>query len=241
MFRAGCKVLTTMCLLVLLAAVALWIRGYWVSDGVMYDDGKGSCVSAASYAGGLHVELAKQPSFPATHRIVFAPLRTGEVSGDVCAAPGPRPAWRYFHNKTRASNWHSRYQYTNFEKERGWAGFVVAEEQDLLNNIGMAQEGIRVTFSFSGTSASPLVYDGTDFPIPCIFKRIVVIPWWFVVTLLSILPALQIKPILRRRRRAMRLRQNLCVHCGYDLRATPWRCPECGAVPELAMKSDDRR
>jgi hypothetical protein len=50
---------------------------------------------------------------------------------------------------------------------------------------------------------------------------------WPIVVLATVLPGLWII----RRQRARRHRPGFCERCGYDLRATPGRCPECGTVP----------
>ena len=52
-------------------------------------------------------------------------------------------------------------------------------------------------------------------------------PLWGLAVVFAILPMLQINRWWRRRRRRVR---GLCARCGYDLRATPERCPECGAM-----------
>ena len=50
-------------------------------------------------------------------------------------------------------------------------------------------------------------------------------PYWFATVLAAVLPAACV--IFRRR-----TKKGHCRACGYDLRATPDRCPECGAVPK---------
>jgi 4-amino-4-deoxy-L-arabinose transferase-like glycosyltransferase len=53
---------------------------------------------------------------------------------------------------------------------------------------------------------------------------------WFLALLLAILPARALSRMIGRwRRERLRRRAGLCAACGYDLRATPARCPECGA------------
>ena len=58
-------------------------------------------------------------------------------------------------------------------------------------------------------------------------------PYWFIALLTAILPAARLVA-WRRRARRLRMRPGLCQHCGYDCRATPDRCPECGRETKAA-------
>jgi hypothetical protein len=61
--------------------------------------------------------------------------------------------------------------------------------------------------------------------------RIVVVPIWYAAILFSLLPLGRGAVVsVRWWRRQRRLKAGRCPRCGYDLRATPDRCPECGAV-----------
>jgi hypothetical protein len=59
------------------------------------------------------------------------------------------------------------------------------------------------------------------------------LPDWFLVAVTATAPALW----LRRRLKKKPLPEFACRTCGYDLRATPWRCPECGTIPEKANET----
>lgn len=59
---------------------------------------------------------------------------------------------------------------------------------------------------------------------------------WLVVSVWVWLPILAIAGYRHRERRRWQ-RLGKCRSCGYDLRATPGRCPECGKVPDGSTHS----
>ena len=58
----------------------------------------------------------------------------------------------------------------------------------------------------------------------------VTVPLWFIATAAAGLPLVRGAALLRNRRRTG---HGLCPDCGYDLRATPDTCPECGAADSV--------
>jgi hypothetical protein len=54
-------------------------------------------------------------------------------------------------------------------------------------------------------------------------------PYWVVLAASMVAPALWLRAWRRSRMRRWRLAHNCCPDCGYDLRASEDRCPECGS------------
>jgi hypothetical protein len=86
------------------------------------------------------------------------------------------------------------------------------------------------------TGSAPFALGGTDYSrrflgfgagVQPNGGRFVNLPYWSLAALSAVLPLLAARNLLRRPRSAA----GVCHACGYDLRATPDRCPECGVVP----------
>ena len=110
-----------------------------------------------------------------------------------------------------------------------WAGVVPPD--GLWAKLGFGWGQVQLVRPVPLMAALPFVGRMFNASLPA---RYVQAPWWALVVLTGIGPAVWFATLWRRFRRRQ---PGCCASCGYDLRATPERCPECGAEP----KSRDAR
>ena len=74
--------------------------------------------------------------------------------------------------------------------------------------------------------------DSSSWSIPKGELPWVYVPHWVVATAGALRPLLWLAAVTPKRLRLRRRKRlGLCLECGYDLRESPERCPECGNVP----------
>ncbi|HQY89020.1 MAG TPA: hypothetical protein PK402_10195, partial [Tepidisphaeraceae bacterium] len=103
------------------------------------------------------------------------------------------------------------------EMDAGWYGSFWPFGESSPSNfyVSNADPKTMLGFGFDHWSTSPRIK-----------LWAIVAPFWSLATLTAILPLIVIHRKIRSRHRD----PFACPTCGYDLRATPDRCPECGAV-----------
>jgi hypothetical protein len=120
----------------------------------------------------------------------------------------------------------------SFRTDREWPGMIATEF------ISNEHFGFGIGTGVAATDASMRVPAANTPTVGTIFMlRGCYAPTWFLMLLAAILPVLRIFRFRHRRLVTHRAQNGLCRHCGYDLRATPERCPECGTVPDKPLIS----
>jgi hypothetical protein len=107
------------------------------------------------------------------------------------------------------------------------SGFHVKSLTPDLDYLRVPPQHSAIGFSFGHTG--PGLDDDAEF----LTWGGVATPLWFWAAVFSMPPAW----LLIRRNRVGRNLRGLCPTCGYDLRATPERCPECGTAAPVKTQS----
>jgi hypothetical protein len=192
----------------------LWMRSYRHCDYLSVGNARGY----KAVSGGGYVVLG---SFKMTFRKGRYDAGFPQVFTEV-----PRrfrdSNYRFYQFHSGFGEWHYSRNYKDFKDFV--SGLWMGPDDDVFvwsNRPQVFQIKDQILFASDGESAEAEWAWGYG----------VTLPHWNLCILTAILPVICVLRLsLARTRRMRRARQNGCPACGYDLRASPDRCPECGTV-----------
>lgn len=192
---------TTLSLALCLTTITLWIRGYFVIDRLSHASARLDIAVAGG--GGIFLESLTLVREDANWRDPSVPTTRTTVN---------YAAWPAF-GAGATRPW--LYQTTSYDRP---ALLKEARGPDLnraLPNLTYIILPRQRTFDNVNGRKTLYLLEGRRLWIPFYLPA-------------AITAALPLARLLAHRRRARRTRQGLCPTCGYNLHATPARCPECG-------------
>jgi hypothetical protein len=135
-------------------------------------------------------------------------------------------------DRTLFLQWTSRpYRTPKWETEGAFHMISFLQTLQPQYRVAEGVSGKPHTYSWLGFYLTPAYYQPPYYNIAGCWFTDLGVPFYALFAMTLALPALQLRAAMRR---GARVRRGLCITCGYDVRATPERCPECGQHPTAA-------
>ena len=210
MLRRLSTILSAVSLVLCAATCVLWVRSYWVTDRLTSTYGP-----AWQPAG---------PSDPNADGVLTRHIRTVTVARAGLSAQSVYEEWRRPPPPAGAGGGTGRWVRRTSPALTYYP--AIAWDYSSGSNAGGRWDGLGFEFSRwaprNATVGAPLSRNSNQWVTSA------TVPLPAVAAAAAIFPALRCRSA-RRLRTARWHRECRCPACGYDLRATPDRCPECGA------------
>ena len=175
-------------------------------------------------------------------------VATGLAAGSALLCLAALVGWVRSHVSSDSNTWtdmndrDGRYVFdvTIFKSRRGVIG--LGHERFLEKTVGATDTHTEFETAFvarvfgrqSNRAGGPgwlgfdFLYNADESDLAAWSAWYVACPYWFLVTLTAITPAWWARGWWSRRRARRRRQRGMCGACGYDLRSSGHRCPECG-------------